>query len=74
MNAIQEIGEAAARVTDPARERVPDVPWTQIVAMRHILVHVYWGVNRDRLWKTAIEDVPLLVAMLEDAVKNWPMP
>ena len=74
MNAVQEIGEAAARTSDAGRLRASSVPWGQIVAMRHILVHVYWGVDRDRLWMTAIEDVPVLVAALEQAVQEWPLP
>jgi uncharacterized protein with HEPN domain len=74
MNAVQEIGEAAARTTDAGRSCAPDVPWGQIVAMRHVLVHVYWGVDRDRLWKTATEDVPVLIAALERATVDWPLP
>jgi len=73
MNAVQEIGEAAARISEAGRERAPDVPWGQIVAMRHVLVHVYWGVDRDRLWKTATEDVPVLIAALEQATADWPL-
>jgi uncharacterized protein with HEPN domain len=74
MNAVQEIGEAAARVGDSGRARVPDLPWGQIVAMRHVLVHVYWGVAHDRLWRTATEDVPVLIKLLKAATADWPMP
>jgi len=74
MNAVQEIGEAATRVGEVGRSRAPDVPWREIVAMRHVLVHVYWGVDRDRLWKTATEDVPALITHLEKATANWPLP
>jgi len=73
-NAVQEIGEAAGRVSDAGRKRAPDVPWGQIVAMRHILVHVYWGVDLDRLWRTAKEDIPVLIAALERATADWPLP
>jgi len=73
-NAIQEIGEAAARLSDVGRDRVPGVPWGQIVAMRHVLVHVYWGVDRERLWVTATSDIPTLIADLEAACKDWPLP
>jgi len=72
INTIQEIGEAAARVTDPGRARVPSLPWGRIVAMRHVLVHVYWGVDLEQLWKVAVEDVPVLVAALEAACAEWP--
>ncbi len=74
MNAVQEIGEAAARISNVGRRRAPDVPWGQIVAMRHILVHVYWSVDRDRLWRTACEDIPILIAALDKATADWPLP
>lgn len=73
LNALQEIGEAAANITDAGRERVPGIPWGQVVAMRHVLVHVYWGVDRNRVWKTATEDVPVLVSALESAFAGWPL-
>lgn len=73
-NAVQEIGEAAAHLSDAGRARVPSIPWGQIVAMRHILVHVYWGVDHDRLWSTATLDVPILLAALEEACRQWPLP
>ncbi|MBX9736963.1 MAG: DUF86 domain-containing protein [Phycisphaerales bacterium] len=73
-NAIQEIGEAAARISDAGRARAPGVPWKQIVAMRNVLVHVYWGVDRDRLWATARDDLPTLIVELEGAIRDWPLP
>jgi len=46
----------------------------QIVGMRHILVHVYWGVNRDLLWKTVQDDLPPLGKAIEAALIGWPLP
>lgn len=74
VNALQAIGEAAARVSDEGRARVPSLPWGQIVAARHILVHVYWGIDADQVWNMAVQDVPELVAALESAVVSWPLP
>lgn len=73
-NAVQQIGEAAARTSEAGRARIPGVPWGQIVAMRHVMVHVYWGVDPNRLWATAVEDVPVLIRLLEEACVGWPMP
>ncbi|MEX2219770.1 MAG: HepT-like ribonuclease domain-containing protein [Phycisphaerales bacterium] len=71
INAIQEIGEAAVRLSDAGRERVPGVPWPQVTRMRNILVHVYWGVDLDRVWDTATIDLPQLAASLESALSAW---
>ena len=72
MHAILEIGEAASRTSEAGRGRAPAVPWAQIVGMRNVLIHVYWGVDFDRLWKTVAEELPALLAMLEAATKDWP--
>jgi uncharacterized protein with HEPN domain len=72
MHAILEIGEAAARTSEVGRGRAPNVPWAQIVGMRNVLIHVYWGVDFDRLWKTVTEELPPLLAMLETATQDWP--
>ena len=74
MNALQEIGEAAARMSVEGRIRIEGLPWGQLVETRHILVHVYWGVDRDKVWATATQDMDPLIAAVEDAAKTWPMP
>lgn len=73
VNALQVIGEAAARVSDEGRAKVASLPWGQIVASRHILVHVYWGIDADQVWNMAVQDVPTLIAALEAAFVSWPL-
>lgn len=68
---IQEIGEAAARVTDAGRARAPGLPWPQIVGMRHRIVHVYYDIDTNALWEVVIRDLPALVALLEAALADW---
>jgi len=62
---IEIVGEAGARVAAVTRAANPLVPWTQIVGMRHHLVHVYFDIDLDRLWTTVTDDLPPLVAALE---------
>lgn len=73
VNALQVIGEAAARVSDEGRARVPTLPWGEIVGTRHILVHVYWGIDADQVWNAAIEDVPVLIKAIDAALAAWPV-
>lgn len=69
---IQEIGEAAAKVSDESRARAPNLPWTKMVGMRHILVHVYFDLDNDAIWKVTQEHLPLMVTELEAALDTWP--
>ena len=65
VRAIQIIGEAADKVSAHSRPLVPDFPWREAVAMCHRLVHAYFDVNLDVLWKTATESVPAVKTQLE---------
>jgi uncharacterized protein with HEPN domain len=55
---LQRIGEAAARLSGPVREQCPDIPWQDIVGMRNMLTHEYFGISLRRVWMTVVNDVP----------------
>ena len=42
---LQIIGEAARALPEDVLIRAPEVPWSKIVGMRHILVHDYFGID-----------------------------
>ncbi len=62
---IEIIGEAAFKVSPETRARHPEIPWVDIIGMRHRLVHAYFDVDLNRLCDTISEDLPPLIAMLE---------
>ena len=62
------IGEAANRLSDGFRADHPTIAWPQIAAMRNRLIHEYDKINWRLVWKTVTEDVPFLLAELEQAV------
>lgn len=57
---IQVIGEASSKLSEEFRAGHSDVPWANIIAMRNILVHVYFRVNLDEVWLTVTRDLPSL--------------
>ena len=67
---IEIIGEAGYQVSDVTREQLPAIPWQDIVGMRHRLVHAYFDINLDVLWRTVQEDLPALIAALEPLVPH----
>jgi len=54
------IGEAAAHVSDEIKGRHPEVPWPQIVAFRNVLVHAYFGIDWNVVWRAANRRCPVL--------------
>lgn len=57
---LQIIGEAAARLSPELRAKYPDVPWMDIISMRNVVVHHYFGIDWREVWRTVIEDLPVL--------------
>jgi len=65
---IEIIGEAAAHVTPPTREKHPHIPWQDIIGMRNRLIHAYFDVDVERVWDTVTDDLPPLIAELEKII------
>ena len=61
---VEIAGEAAARVGGSTKARWSQIPWAEIVAMRNRLVHVYFDIDLDQVWKAVTEDLPPLVGEL----------
>jgi uncharacterized protein with HEPN domain len=52
VRALEIIGEAAARLADATRDDHPEIPWTNMIGMRNRLVHGYFDVDLDVVWRT----------------------
>jgi uncharacterized protein with HEPN domain len=57
---IQVIGEAARGLSEGFRDQTPEIPWSDIIGMRHVLVHEYFDIDLDIVWRVATEDLPRL--------------
>jgi uncharacterized protein with HEPN domain len=62
---VQNIGEAARRVSPQVQKVHPDVPWRNIVGIRHKVVHDYFYVDYDIIWDVVTSDLPALILRLE---------
>jgi uncharacterized protein with HEPN domain len=67
---FQIIGEAANHISDSLQKEHPDIPWPDIVAMRNVLVHHYFGIDLEQVWDTTNIDLPVLKANVEMILKD----
>jgi len=67
---LEIVGEAAGRFSEAFRGRHPDVAWAQIVGMRNRLVHAYFEIDCEQVWRALTEDLPPLIERLEETLAD----
>jgi uncharacterized protein with HEPN domain len=60
------IGEAVGKLPFEVKERHPDVEWQDIKDFRNLLIHEYFGVDHEIVWKIIQND---LAALLDAVMK-----
>lgn len=71
---IEIIGQAVKYLSKDIRKSYPEVPWQDIAGMRDKLIHGYFGVDVEKVWDTAKDDLPVLkkqvIGILNDFGQN----
>jgi uncharacterized protein with HEPN domain len=64
------IGEAASHLPDSFMDNHPDIPVDAMRAMRNFVIHEYFGVSKEIIWKTLTDDLPPLVERLREVLRE----
>jgi uncharacterized protein with HEPN domain len=67
---LEVIGEAASRVPLEIRGQYPEIPWFEMISLRHRLIHGYDMVDFGILWNIITQDIPPLVSVLQKAIRS----
>lgn len=67
---LEIIGESCRSLSREFRSRHADKPWSQIVAMRNILVHPYFGIDREAVWSVVEKDLPELKRQVNSILRE----
>ena len=62
---IEIIGEASNNLTDDFKKKYPKIPFRDIIDMRNVLSHEYFGVNTKVVWDTYEKNLPELKEVIE---------
>lgn len=58
------IGEAVNNLSEKTKLENAGIPWSEIIGMRNKIIHEYFGVDEEILWKTIKEDLPKFKELL----------
>lgn len=67
---LEIFGEAAKAVSEDCRKSHEEIAWRPIAGLRDRLIHAYFDVDRDILWRVAREQVAEVVERLEAIIKR----
>jgi uncharacterized protein with HEPN domain len=60
VRAFEVLGEAAKNIPATVRARHAHLPWREMTGMRDKVIHGYFGVNLEIVWRTVAEEFPKL--------------
>ena len=61
---FEVIGEAGKRIPEQFRVVHAAIPWRLMAGFRDVLIHDYEGVDLERVWRIAQEDLPVVTTAI----------
>lgn len=55
---LSVIGEAVQNIPQDVKTKNPAIPWKEAAGLRNKVIHEYFGMDEEILWKTIKEDLP----------------
>lgn len=67
---MEIIGEASNHLSPELKSKFSDIEWAQIVGMRNVFTHEYFGIDSNLVWEIIKNDIPELKAKVEFILKS----
>ena len=67
---MEIIGEASNHLSVELKSKFSDIQWAQIVGMRNVFTHEYFGIDSTLVWDIIKNDIPKLKEKMELVLKT----
>jgi uncharacterized protein with HEPN domain len=55
---LEIIGEAIKNIPENIITNYPEIPWKRMIGLRNIVIHAYFGIDLENIWKIITENIP----------------
>ena len=62
---LEVIGEAVRNLSPEFKRQHPELPWRSMAALRNVLIHEYFGVDLEIVWRIVQRRLPALKRHIE---------
>lgn len=62
---LEILGEAASRISPEFRQEHPQIAWRDMIDLRNRLIHIYFDLDLDIIWRTVELDLSELRVRLQ---------
>jgi uncharacterized protein with HEPN domain len=70
LKSLEMMGEAASKVSKECQLRCEPIPWGNVIELKQQVVHTYWDIDRDWIWKTVTDELPPIINALEQLLPS----
>jgi uncharacterized protein with HEPN domain len=70
LKSLEMIGEVASKVSKECQMGCEPIPWDNLIDLKRQVVHTYWDIDRDWIWKTVTEELPPIINALQQLVPS----
>lgn len=67
---LEIIGEAANHLTDRFKKLYNEISWREIIGLRNVLIHEYFGVDTKIIWDIIETDIVLLKSQVKEIIEQ----
>jgi uncharacterized protein with HEPN domain len=64
------MGEAVKNLSDEIISSNPDIPWSSMARMRDKIIHGYFGIDADVIWKTVTKELPEILPLVKNLLEK----
>ncbi|MDQ0298439.1 uncharacterized protein with HEPN domain [Salibacterium salarium] len=67
---LEVIGEAAKHVPQEIRQKYSLIPWKNIIGLRNILIHEYFGIDEQIVWEIITTDLKKIKPLMQQIIRE----